>query len=257
MARTMITGILAKADRQKAGKQRVHASSLPTVNEARVAELGSALSSCSGQESLLRMFGYTAPKLPACSIWREDLPHFFNPTSAELRKNAKVVLEILAKDRRGDARQCHGTDGTRAAVCDRGCWHSSDLCGLRQSRQPQPPQQLLPRTHYASRRLAGPRLLPGLHAPSQTLPASLLPLHFHGLSRQALHLLPQRCRPHSEMLDESGACADSGSGSQPAQGVAAAYAHARLAGIRMARHGQRVRRAEQLAVESTVGIRRG
>ncbi|CAE7036047.1 unnamed protein product [Symbiodinium sp. CCMP2592] len=92
LARTMITGILNKAQRLRSGYKRVHASELPGADETRVAELGSALSSCTGQESLLRLFGFAAPKKPAVSIWRDDLPMFFAPNREELRRNAEIVL---------------------------------------------------------------------------------------------------------------------------------------------------------------------
>ena len=95
VARTMICGILHKAQCMKSGKKRVHASSLPNVEETRIVELGSALSACTNQESLLNMFGFTAPKLPASSMWRPDLPRFFCPTASELQANADAVLHIL------------------------------------------------------------------------------------------------------------------------------------------------------------------
>ncbi|CAE7832612.1 unnamed protein product [Symbiodinium sp. CCMP2592] len=100
VARTMVAGILNKAQNLKAGKKRVNASSLPDVDEGRIAELGSALSSCTGQTSLLNLFGYTAPKVPASSMWRPDLPYFFNPSTEELKHNAERILDIIGRDDR-------------------------------------------------------------------------------------------------------------------------------------------------------------
>ena len=93
VARTMICGILNKAQRQKSGKKRLCTSSLPLVDETRIAELGSALSSCTGQDSLLSMFGYCAPRVSGDS-WRHNLPMFYAPTAAEIRRNAELVLQL-------------------------------------------------------------------------------------------------------------------------------------------------------------------
>ncbi|CAE7037719.1 unnamed protein product [Symbiodinium sp. CCMP2592] len=100
VARTMVTGILNKAQNLRAGRKRVNASSLPTVDESRIAELGSALSSCSGMASMLDLFVYNAPKLPASSIWRPDLPCFFCPGVDDLKQNAQVILDIIGSDNR-------------------------------------------------------------------------------------------------------------------------------------------------------------
>ena len=106
LARTMITGILRKAERAGQGKRRVNTSTLPGVEPSAIAEVGFALSSCTRQESLMKMFGLIAPKQSGVDIWRDHLPLFFAPSlssdvqggCSQLEKNARLVLSLFGRE---------------------------------------------------------------------------------------------------------------------------------------------------------------
>ena len=103
VARTMITGILHKAEKVRQGSKRPNTCKLPGVDPSAIAEVGFALASCARQESLMKMLGLIAPKQTGVDIRHDHLPLFFAPgLTAEqaggllqIKKKSPLVLTIF------------------------------------------------------------------------------------------------------------------------------------------------------------------
>ncbi|CAE7626525.1 unnamed protein product, partial [Symbiodinium sp. CCMP2592] len=128
VARAMVTGILHKAEKVSQGKSRVCTSSLPGIEPSAIAEVGFALSSCTRQESLMKMFGMIAPQQKGVDVWQDHLPLFFSPATSspvaggisQLEKNARLVLSIFGQ-------QCQETRDYMIAFDETTYWPQYNL----------------------------------------------------------------------------------------------------------------------------------
>ncbi|CAE7241844.1 APC6 [Symbiodinium necroappetens] len=95
VARTMITGILHKAEKVRQGSKRPNTSKLPGVDPSAIAEVGFALASCARQESLMKMFGLIAPKQTGVDIRHDHLPLFFAPglTAEQANRDDMIAFD--------------------------------------------------------------------------------------------------------------------------------------------------------------------